>query len=137
MITSKKGINLIKNFEGLRLEAYLCPAGIYTIGWGHTAGVKKGDKITKEQAESFLRFDVKIYENYVENIVPFELNQNQFDALVSFTYNLGASNLRKLVYKRTPIEVANAILLYNKANGKILEGLTKRRIQERELFLLK
>lgn len=135
MQISKKGIDLIKQFEGCRLDAYLCPAKVWTIGYGHTAGVKKGDRITQEQANAWLRGDLKLYENYVNNIVKLSLTQNQFDALVSFTYNLGAGNLRKLIENRNVNQIANAILLYNKAGGKVLNGLVKRRQAERDLFL--
>lgn len=134
MKISEKGLALIKSFEGCRLEAYKCPAGVWTIGYGHTSGVKRGMKITQSQADSFLKSDIEKYEKYVIN-KNLGLNQNQFDALVSFTYNCGAGNLSTLVKGRSLVEISNAILLYNKANGKILAGLKRRREAERALFV--
>ena len=133
MKTSDRGIALIKSFEGCRLTAYLCPSGVWTIGYGHTSGVKKGQVITLAQAESFLKSDLEKYEKYVIE-TGLVLNQNQFDALVSFTYNCGNGNLKKLINGRTLPEIADAMLLYNKSNGKVLAGLTRRRQAERELF---
>lgn len=135
MQTSNNGINLIKEFEGCKLTAYLCPAGVATIGYGHTAGVKLGMKITQKQADDYLKQDLKVYENHVKRIVKHQLNQNQFDALVSFCYNCGAGNLQSLVKNRTLAQIADGLLLYNKAAGKVLNGLVRRRKMERELFL--
>lgn len=135
MRTSPKGIDLIKKFEGCRLTAYKCPAGVWTIGYGHTEGVSEGQRISQEQAEKYLVEDLVKYEKYVEIYVDLELNQNQFDALVSFTYNCGAGNLKKLVKYRNHEQIANALLLYNKASGKVLNGLVRRRAEEQELFL--
>lgn len=134
MKISEKGIELIKKFEGLRLEAYRCSSGILTIGFGHTKGVKSGDKITEQRAEELLREDLRIFENYVNNNVFLPLNQNQFDALVSFAFNCGVGNLRKLVRNRDLGQIADAIVLYNKGGGKVLKGLKKRREEERKLF---
>ena len=134
MKTSEKGIALIKSFEGCRLTAYLCPAGVWTIGYGHTAGVTQGQTITQAQADAFLKADLGKYENYVTS-TKLKLNQNQFDALVSFTYNCGAGNLKKLIANRTLPEIADAMLLYNKGGGKVLAGLVRRREAERKLFL--
>lgn len=134
MRTGEKGLQIIKNFEGCRLDAYRCPAGVWTIGYGHTAGVHQGMKITQLQAEELLKNDLKVYENYV-NATGLTLNQNQFDALVSFTYNCGPGSLNTLVRKRTLSQIADALLLYNKGGGKVLPGLTRRRNAERELFL--
>ena len=134
MKTSDKGIALIKSFEGCVLTAYKCPSGVWTIGYGHTSGVKKGQTITQAQAEEFLKADLVKYENYVKN-KKLSLNQNQFDALVSFTYNCGAGNLTTLVKGRTLKQIADALLLYNKSNGKVLAGLKRRREAERALFL--
>lgn len=134
MKTSDKGIALIKSFEGCRLTAYLCPAGVWTIGYGHTAGVVQGQTITQAQADELLKSDLVKYENYVIS-TGLTLNQNQFDALVSFTYNCGAGNLKKLIANRTLPEIAEAMLLYNKGGGKVLAGLVRRREAERNLFL--
>ncbi len=134
MKTSNNGIELIKKFEGCRLTSYQCPSGVWTIGYGHTAGVCKGMTITQQKAEEYLKTDLTKYENYV-TATRLTLNQNQFDALVSFTYNCGNGNLKKLIRNRTLAQIAEAILLYNKSNGKVLEGLKRRREAERELFL--
>ena len=135
MNINKEGLELIKSFEGLALFAYLCPAGVWTIGYGHTAGVSKGQVITKEQAENMLKSDMKKYEKYVTDNVKIALNENQFSALVSFCYNCGVGNLRTLIKGRTASQIAEAMLLYNKAGGKVLNGLVRRRKAERELFL--
>lgn len=133
MVTSTKGLNLIKRFEGLYLKAYKCPADVWTIGYGHTKNVKEGMKITSATAESMLKSDLAECERDVEK-TKLKLNQNQFDALVSFTFNCGAGNLKKLIKNRTLSQIGEALLLYDKCNGKALAGLTKRRRAERELF---
>lgn len=140
MRTSQKGIDLIKKFEGCRLEAYKCPAGIWTIGYGHTKGVKDGQIITQEQAEEFLREDLRIFEQTVESCVKVPLSQNQFDALVSFCYNCGSgalktSTLLRLLNEGNYSEAGEQFLRWNKAGGKVLVGLTRRREEEREMFL--
>jgi GH24 family phage-related lysozyme (muramidase) len=135
MHISEKGAKLIKNYEGCRLKAYKpVPTELeFTIGWGHY-GVKKGTVWTQKQAdEQFLKDMVK-YENYV-NALKRDFNQNEFDALCSFVYNCGQGNLQTLCKNRSKKQIAEAMLLYNKAGGKALEGLTKRRKAERELFL--
>jgi hypothetical protein len=96
--------------------------------------VYQGQTITKEQAEQYLKEDIVKYENYVNN-TGLSLNQNQFDALVSFTYNCGNGNLKKLIANRSLSEIAEAILLYNKSRGTVLKGLVRRREAERKLFL--
>lgn len=133
MKTSENGLNLIKEFEGLRLTAYRCAAGVWTIGYGHTSGVKEGDEITHEQAEDFLLSDIKSAEKSV-NSYGSRFNQNQFDALVSFTFNCGAGNLAKLISDRSNDQIGEALLLYNKAGGKLLNGLVRRRSAERALY---
>ena len=136
MKTSENGINIIKKFEGLRLTAYKPVASekLYTIGYGHY-GVSANTVITQEQAEQYLIQDLVKFENIVNNLKR-DFNQNEFDALVSFTYNCGQRNLVTLCKNRTNAQIANALLLYNKAGGKVLEGLNKRRTAERELFLM-
>lgn len=133
-----EGLKLIKSFEGCHLKAYKCPAGVWTIGFGHTAGVYPGMTITQEQADNFLIEDCQKSANYVDSAayVPLtnSLNNNQRDALISFTYNCGAGNLKKLCKGRNLNQIAAALLLYNKANGKILAGLTRRRKAEQALF---
>lgn len=137
MKTSRTGINLIKQFEGCVLKVYLCPAGVPTCGYGHTAGLTKamvGQPISQAQADAFLVADLAKYENAV-NKLTLKLSQNQFDALVSFTYNCGVGNLNKLTLGRTLPQIADALLAYNKGSGKVLAGLTRRRQAERALFL--
>lgn len=139
MKTNKAGIDLIKKCEGCRLTAYKCPADVLTIGYGHTSGVKAGDKITQEQAEKYLISDLKTYETYVNEVnrkYKYKFNKNQFSALVSFTYNCGKNNLLQLCQNgiRTKTEIGNCIKLYDKAGGKQLKGLTVRRLLETELY---
>ena len=137
MKTSDRGLNLIKSFEGCKLTAYKDAVGVLTIGYGHTSGVKAGDKITQAKADEYLKSDVVTSENAVNKMLTkYKLNQNEFDALVSFTFNLGSKNLLKLTnnYRRNKGEIADAILLYNKAGGNVLKGLIKRRQAERDLF---
>jgi GH24 family phage-related lysozyme (muramidase) len=135
------GLNIIKNFEGCRLTAYKpVPTEKYwTIGWGHYgADVKQGMVITQAVADKLLMQDVASSVAAVNN--PFycpitaSLNQNQFDALVSFTFNCGAGNLRALCKNRTAAQIADMIPAYNKAGGKVLKGLVRRRAAEQELF---
>ena len=139
MQTGQACIDLIKRFEGCRLTAYKPVAAEqhYTIGYGHYGSdVKKGQTITQEQAEKLLKNDLVRYENYVKQYVKFSMNQNQFDALVSFCYNCGVRSLQTLVRNRQPATVAEKMLLYNKdSGGVVLAGLTKRRQAERQLFL--
>ena len=137
MKTSSKGVSLIKQFEGCRLKAYKCPAGVWTIGYGHTAGVKEVDIITQETAEAYLRNDLEKYEKAVMKYdAIYHFNQNQFDALVSFTYNCGVGNLKNLTQsgKRTLAQISTKLPLYNKAGGVVLRGLQRRRAAEKELF---
>ena len=138
---AESGVELIARYEGCRLEAYLCPAGVWTIGYGHTAGVEKGQTLpSKDAAKALLKEDLKKYGGYVNDcvgkgLIKFPLTQNQFDALTSFCYNCGIGSLRKLVTDRSADEIAEKILLYNKGGGKVLPGLTRRREEERALFL--
>jgi lysozyme len=139
MHTSQKGLDLIKSFEGLRLSAYKCPADVWTIGYGTTAGVKPGQNITKERAEELLREDVKRFEQQVMRLVKVPLTQGQFDALTSFVYNLGAGNLSNSTLLRllNAGDYAGAAAQFdrwNKAGGKVLAGLVRRRAAERALF---
>ena len=104
MKISENGINMIKEFEGCSLQAYQCEAGVQTIGYGHTKNVEKGDKITKEEADELLKSDLAYFEGLVndKSYVPQSLNQNQFDALVSFAFNLGGRNLKELCTANYP-----------------------------------
>ena len=145
MKISQYGIDTIKRFEGLELEAYRDIAGVLTIGYGHTgADLKSGDVVTPDEAEALLRLDVTRFEDAVNGSVDVPLNQYQFDALVSFTYNVGVgafqrSTALKRLNKGDYKGAANALLLFNKAtiNGvkRPVEGLTRRRESERLLFL--
>lgn len=137
MKTSTAGINLIKQFEGCRLTAYKpVPTEKYwTIGYGHYGqDVAPNMTITQAQAEIMLGIDLVKYEQAVDHYAIFPLSQNQFDALVSFAYNCGVGNLQKLLAGRNALQVAEAMLKYNKAGGKVLNGLTKRRQTEHDLF---
>lgn len=134
---SDVGIKLIKSFEGCKLTAYKCvPTEQYlTIGWGHYGkDVTLGMKISQAQADSLLLHDLAKFVAYV-NLIPLELNQNQFDALCSFTYNCGEGSLQKLCLGRTITQIAEHMLLYNKSGGKVLSGLVKRRQKEHDLFV--
>ena len=139
MKIGNKGLEMIKHFEGLELNAYKCAAGVWTIGYGHTKGVQEGMVISEETANEMLVEELKEYENYINTLVTVELNQNQFDAMVSWVYNLCSSNLQA----RTLLKVLNAgnyegvpeqIMRWNKAGGRVLEGLTRRRQAEADLF---
>lgn len=141
MKISQRGTDLIAKYEGCRLEAYKCPAGVWTIGYGHTAGVKPGDRLDSETAarellkEDLVKYAEKVNDFVKNGWIQFPLTQNQFDALTSFCYNCGAANLKRLVTGRNASEVAQAILRYNKSGGKVLAGLTRRREEEQRLFL--
>lgn len=135
MIISNKGLDLIKQFEGCRLKAYKDPAGVWTIGWGHTKGVKAGNEITQEQADKLLRDDLAVYETKVDKYDDkYHWNQNQFDALVSFAYNIGSIDQLTSNGRRSIKTISEKILEYNKAGGKKLEGLVRRRKAEKALF---
>lgn len=145
MSIGKNGINLIKEFEGCYLTSYKCPAGVWTIGYGTTEPINgkaicAGMKITQQQADDLLRKNLKSYENAVNSYTKVSLNQNQFDALVSFTYNCGCgayktSTLLKKLNAGNYKGAADELLLWDKCKGKTLAGLTRRRKAERKLFL--
>ena len=140
---NKKGLNLIKEFEGLQTNAYRDAADVLTIGYGHTKGVKEGDSITEQFAEIMLDKELREYEGYVDQMVNVPLNENQHAALVSFVYNLGPTNLKdstllKRLNEGKYEDVPAQIKRWNKArvNGELteLEGLTRRRQAEADLF---
>ena len=139
MRTSRKGIELIKAHEGLRLDAYLCPAGVPTIGYGHTYNVKMGDRITAEQAERLLIGDLIVAETEV-NRYGLNINQNQYDALVSFVYNVGAGNFRSsTLLKRLKANPNDPDIEYQfrrwvYGDGKVLPGLVRRRKDDAKLY---
>lgn len=143
MKTSNSGIDLICSFEGLRLKAYDDGVGVWTIGYGTTAingvAVKKGDTCTLEQAKSYMASDLKQFESAV-NQVKVPLNQNQYDALVSLAYNIGVSAfLSSTLFKKLNVKdykgAAEQFGRWNRAGGRVLNGLVKRRKIEMELFL--
>jgi len=144
MTSSPSGTNLIKAFESLRLEAYRCPAGVWTIGWGHTVGVREGMRITEEVAEEFLRSDMEQVEQALLKVIHVPLTQGQFDALVSLCFNLrgGAQRLPsiapRLVAKINSGDYAGSaeeLLDIDRANGQVLPGLVRRRQAEWALFV--
>jgi GH24 family phage-related lysozyme (muramidase) len=135
-----KGLQLLKAFEGLRLEAYLDPVGIWTIGYGTTVGVSPGMRITEAQAEAFLQRGLARFERAVSSLIAVALNDDQYSALVSFTYNVGegalaSSTLRRLLNQRDYQGAADQFLRWNRGDGVELPGLTRRRRAERALFL--
>jgi lysozyme len=139
MKISQEGIALIKVFEGCKLESYLCAAGVWTIGYGHTKMVEEGQEITQEEADNILLNDLEIYEEAVLKAVEVPLHQHQFDALVSWTFNLGGANLNastmlKVINKGEYEDVPAQIKRWNKAGGKVLQGLIRRREAEALLF---
>ena len=139
MKISLEGLSLIKKFEGCRLKAYYCSGGVLTIGYGHTGGVKETDVITQDEADKLLKGDILKFEQYVSDNVKVDLDQSQFDALVAWTFNLGPGNLRESTmlkklnnedYESVPFEMRR----WNKAGGKTLDGLIRRREAESLLF---
>lgn len=146
MKTSKNGLSLIKSFEGFSSRPYLCPAGVWTIGYGSTR-LADGSPVTKstpivseEDATKLLEGTLEAYERAVDAAVDVSINQNQFDALVSLCYNIGTGNLSKSTLIRVlnlgnSIKAADEFLRWNKVKGKPIKGLTIRREEERKLFL--
>ena len=136
MHISDKGLALIKAYEGCRLAAYLCPAGKWTIGYGHTAGVVQGMTITQAQTDAFLKQDIEKFEKLVEKYNgKYNWNQNEFDALVSFAFNIGSIDQLTAKGTRDRATIAAKLLEYHKSGGKVLPGLLKRRKEEQALFL--
>jgi GH24 family phage-related lysozyme (muramidase) len=148
MKTGERGLKLIKEFEGCKLTAYICPAGVWTIGVGSTrysdgSAVKKGQTLANEEAALLLLSKTLTSYEHAVNAIKVDLTQNEFDALVSLTYNIGAGNLAsstlvKMLKAGDPkSEIAQQFLRWDKAGGKPLAGLTRRRNAEAELFLSK
>ena len=140
MKPSERGLALIRQFEGLRLPAYRCAAGVLTIGWGTTKGVKMGQTITRDEADRLLLEDAQRFADHVKALVKVPLNQNQTDALVSFVYNVGPaafgkSTMLKLINQGLLEDAANQFVRWNRAGDQVLAGLTRRRMAERDLFL--
>ncbi|WP_114325406.1 glycoside hydrolase family protein [Candidatus Colwellia aromaticivorans] len=145
-LINQNGLDLVKHFEGLYTDAYTCPAGVPTIGYGHTANVELGQSITPQEAEDILQEDMQIFAVAVEKTIVVELNDNQFAALVSFAFNCGAGNLRASTlcrklnagdYDCVPSELARWVKATDPSTGKkrSLAGLVKRRAAEATLFL--
>ena len=137
---SENGLNLIKEFEELKLEAYQDIVGVWTIGYGHTQNVTPGMVISENEADRLLEEDVESHIQPIYNLIKVPLNQNQFDALASFLFNLGSailddSRLLILINDQNFREAAEEMKLYNKARGEYSEGLANRRELEAELFL--
>jgi lysozyme len=137
--TNQAGIDLIKSFEGFRAKPYFCQAGVLTIGYGHTKGVKRGSWVTKDVAERLLKEDLQVAEKAVKKYIKVPLNDNQFAALVSFTFNLGGGNLksstlRKRLNRGEYLAVPGEMSRWNKAGGKKSAGLVRRRKAEGKLF---
>lgn len=140
MVTSERGKELIRSFEGVKLQSYLCPAGVWTLGYGHTKGVKEGDSCSEQQAREWLQDDLRASESALERLVEVPLTQGQFDALASFVFNLGSGNLAsstllRLLNASDYAGAADQFLRWTKARGKELPGLVRRRQAERALFL--
>lgn len=141
--TSIAGMALIKRFEGCRLEAYKCPADVWTIGYGHTGKVDgksigAGMKVTLAKADELLKADLAVFESKVNKYdSKYKWTQNEFDALVSFAYNIGNIDQLTANGTRSKDVIASKFPAYNKATGKVLSGLTKRRKDEQELFTRK
>tara|TARA_R110001599_G_scaffold75767_1_gene207673 strand:+ start:198 stop:641 length:444 start_codon:yes stop_codon:yes gene_type:complete len=139
MNISQEGLGLIKKFEGCELKAYRCAANVLTIGYGSIKGVTENMQITKEEADKLLLHEMDEYEGYINDMVTVDLNQNQFDSLVSWVFNLGPSNLRsstmlKVINENKLEEVPSQIKRWNKAAGQVKEGLIRRREAEALLF---
>lgn len=139
MKTSKKGLELIKSHEGLKLGAYICPANVWTIGYGHTKTAKQGMVITNEKATELLKSDLRTAENCV-NKQELLINQNQFDALISFVFNVGcfafenSTLLRMIKNNKSKEEIESQFNRWVNGKGRKLPGLVKRRKEESELY---
>lgn len=140
MNTSQKGLDIIKKYEGCKLYAYRCPAGVLTIGYGHIKGVKAGQAITQAQAEQFLREDIRPLETLL-NDMRLNFKQNQFDALISWIFNLGAANFKsstmykKIIARADDLDITDQMVKWYNAAGRPLLGLKKRRVEEANTFL--
>ena len=150
MKASKSAYVLIHTFEGCRLHAYKCPSGVWTIGWGHTAGVYEGMTITREQANELLKKDVAIFEDHLHYALGLDdagrmpnglpISQHQFDALLSFTFNIGTGNLarstllRKVKANPKDSSIRGEFSRWVYGGGKRLPGLVRRRKMEADLY---
>lgn len=139
MQTSEKGKEFIKHFEGCKLEAYQCSGDVWTIGCGHTRGVEEGDKISKKQADALLCADIEMVETHVKRLITVDLDQSQWDAIVSWCFNLGCGNLRastmlQVINSGELDKVSKQIVRWDKVGKKAVAGLTRRRKAEADLF---
>lgn len=140
MKIGQKGLDLIKRYEGCRLESYRDVVGVWTIGYGHTQGVYAGQKITQREADRLLEQDVNNFAKKVSLLVGESVNQNQFDALVSFAYNCGIGNLtkstllKKVLSNPNDTTIKDEFLKWKYAGGKVVQGLLNRRTSEAELY---
>lgn len=145
MRITEDGIKLLHHFEGCKLEAYLCPAKVWTIGWGNTfyedgSKVKEGDKITQERADELFLHILNDFAKQVRQSIQQPINDNRFSALVSFSYNVGVGNLRRsTLLKKVNINpddqsIRDEFMKWNKAGGVVLNGLTRRRKAEADLY---
>lgn len=142
---NKEGLELIKEFEGFRTNAYLCPAKVWTIGYGNTfygdgRKVKQGDRITEAEAERLLKITVESFAEQISKVITVPVTDNQFSALVSLAYNIGVgafarSTLLRLLNQKHYAQSADQFMVWTKAGGRTLEGLRRRRSRERALFL--
>lgn len=137
--TDEAGVTLIKNYEGLHLTPYLCPSRVWTIGYGHTRTVRAGLVITAEEADRLLDEDLRLVERAVQRLVTVPLNDNQFAALVSFAFNVGIANfeqstLLRLLNRGWYEQVPAQLMRWNRANGEVLGGLSRRRAAEGRLW---
>lgn len=144
MKTSRKTVEEIGKFEGLSLKAYRCPSGVLTIGYGHTSGVTEGMVITKEKATSLLEQDLAVFEREVGKMfATVSLTQNQFDALVSLSFNIGASRLKhsllakKIQANKDDMSIRDEFMKYVNSKGRVLPGLVRRRKWEADLYFKK
>lgn len=144
MRINEAGLELVKEFEGCLLKAYLCPAGVWTIGYGHTKGVRKGQTCTQAQADAWLREDLRESEQAVGRLVTVKLNGNEFSALVSFVFNVGSGNFRtstllSRLNRGDYLSVPDQLARWNKATVRgrkvVLPGLVRRRAAEAALWL--
>lgn len=137
--TNAYGVRMIKDYEGLHLTPYLCPARVWTIGYGHTQTVRAGMEITPVMADQLLDDDLRVVERAITRLVRVPLNDNQFAALVSFAFNIGTTNferstLLKLLNRGWYEQVPAQLMRWNRSNGEVLGGLSRRRAAEAQLW---